>query len=75
MTEETTYTFKQILDRLMLTDEELLLCQQHREYSRKLDDILDARDFRIGADSLGNLVEKPTVKVNTFKKDEGYYGA
>lgn len=75
MTEETTYTLKQILDRLMLTDEEVLLCKQHREYAEKLDYILDARDFRIEADSLGNLVEKPTVKVNTFKKHEGYYGA
>jgi hypothetical protein len=74
MTEETTYTFKQILDRLLLTDEEVLLCKQHREYAEKLDYLLDARDFRIDVDSIGNIEEKPTDMWSWYREG-GYYGA
>ncbi|MAF42626.1 MAG: hypothetical protein CMI54_00465 [Parcubacteria group bacterium] len=35
------YTLKEVLDRLLLTDEELLLCQQHREYAEKLDEMFE----------------------------------
>ena len=58
--EPIRYTFEQVLERLLLTDEELLLCKQHREYAEKLDDMLDARDFRMDVNSIGDLVEKPT---------------
>jgi hypothetical protein len=43
------YTLEEVLDRLILTDEELLLCQQHREYARKLNDALP------DIDSIGNF--------------------
>jgi hypothetical protein len=43
------YTLSEVLERLLLTDEELLLCQQHREYVKKLDDVLPE------IDSIGNL--------------------
>jgi hypothetical protein len=35
------YTFSEVLERLMLTDEEVLLCKQHREYNDRLDDMLN----------------------------------
>ena len=35
------YTFNEVLERLMLTDEEVLLCKQHREYNDRLDDMLN----------------------------------
>ena len=38
--EEKRYTFGEVLDRLLLTDEDLLLCKQHREYGEKLNDML-----------------------------------
>jgi hypothetical protein len=41
MSEERRYTFSEVLERLMLTDEEVLLCKQHRDYDRKLDEMLD----------------------------------
>jgi hypothetical protein len=41
MSEERRYTFSEVLERLMLTDEEVLLCKQHRDYDRKLDDMLE----------------------------------
>ena len=68
MTEQGLYTFNEVLERLLLTDEEVLLCKQHTEYNKKLTDMLDVN-------STGDLVEKPIVKVNTFKEEEGYYGA
>lgn len=33
------YTINEIIERLTLTDEELLLCKQHRDYNKKLDDL------------------------------------
>jgi len=82
MSERKTYTFEQVLDRLMLTDEEVLLCKQHREYTDKLEDMFsdhpryntDARDFRIEVDSIGNIEEKPKDMWSWYK-DGGYYGA
>ena len=57
MTEETTYTFKQILDRLILTDEEILLCKQHREYAEKLDDMFsDHPRYESKVTSTGDLL-------------------
>ena len=44
---EKKYTINEIVERLTLTDEEVLLCKQHREYADKLDNVLDARDFRM----------------------------
>jgi hypothetical protein len=44
---EKKYTINEIIERLALTDEEVLLCKQHREYAEKLDTVLDARDFRM----------------------------
>ena len=41
MSEEKLYTFSEVLERLMLTDEELLLCKQHKEYGKRLDEILE----------------------------------
>lgn len=41
MKDKKTYTFDAILERLMLTDEEVLLCKQHKEYGKKLDKMLD----------------------------------
>jgi hypothetical protein len=38
------YTLMEVLDRLMLTDEEVLLCKQHREYADKLDEMLPEFD-------------------------------
>jgi hypothetical protein len=39
--ENKRYSLREILDRLELTDEDLLLCKQHREYAEKLDDMFD----------------------------------
>jgi hypothetical protein len=53
----SVYTFEQVLERLMLTDEELLLCKQHREYNKKLNDMLDTKDFKKDVNSIGDPPE------------------
>jgi hypothetical protein len=70
MSEEKLYTFDEVLERLMLTDEELLLCQQHKEYSKRLDEILEFDSERMDIigqngndglhyDSIGNIGDPP----------------
>lgn len=39
--ENKRYSLKEILDRLELTDEDLLLCKQHREYGKRLDEMFE----------------------------------
>ena len=57
MSEERVYTFNEVLERLLLTDEEVLLCKQHKEYNKKLDKILDAKDFKMDVHSIGDPPE------------------
>lgn len=75
MKDEKAYTFDAILERLMLTDEEVLLCKQHREYGGRLDRMfgvkkeeeLNERMDVIGQngndglhyDSIGNIGDPP----------------
>ena len=76
MTEQGLYTFNEVFERLLLTDEEVLLCKQHTEYARKLDDVLAAEDFRMDVDSIGDLVKKPVDMWGIYTNNaEGYYGA
>jgi len=65
MGKERLYTFNEVLERLLLTDEEVLLCKQHTEYVEKLDDMFDVN-------SIGDLVEKPADLwgINTKEKEQ-----
>ena len=65
MGEERLYTFNELIERLIITDEELLLCKQHRDYNKKLTDMLDVN-------SIGDLVEKPADLwgINTKEKEQ-----
>jgi len=61
--EEKRYTLSEVLDRLLLTDEELLLCEQHREYAERLDDMLD------GDEKFGDFKdENPNAQSNTQRE-------
>jgi hypothetical protein len=72
MSEERLYTFNELLERLMLTDEELLLCKQHRDYNKKLNDMLEGRG---NCDNRGNIGDPPDEpKVHNRGWDE-HYGA
>jgi hypothetical protein len=75
MGKERLYTFNEVLERLLLTDEELLLCKQHTEYAEKLDDMFsDHPRYDNNVTSTGDLVEKPKDMWSWYK-DGGYYGA
>jgi len=57
------YTFDEVLERLLLTNEELLLCKQHREYGERLDDMLD------GDEKFGDFKdEDPNAPSNTQRE-------
>lgn len=57
MSEERLYTFNELIERLIITDEELLLCKQHRDYNKKLTDMLDTKDFKKDVHSIGDPPE------------------
>jgi len=54
MSESRLYTLDEVTERLLLTDAELLLCKQHREYGEKLDDMLNDK-----TESVGEHIIKP----------------
>jgi hypothetical protein len=59
MKDEKAYTFDAILERLMLTDEEVLLCRQHREYGGRLDRMFGTKKPSTNCDDIGNIIGDP----------------
>jgi len=84
MTEQGLYTFNEVLDRLLLTDEELLLCKQHRDDNKKLDDMFEGHpSYSEGmhyppenvCDNRGNIGNPPDKPKTHNRGWDEYYGA